>query len=388
MQSELEIKIEKINNYLDRGLSLAKGVSLIIKGKSAEELIEKTRFIENCYSLEKIRLVHRMFCYLNNITSEDQIPNCKYCGKHKVLFHHNGTEFREVCSQYCGVRFGGTKNSDPETAKNAAIKRKITCRKKYNVDSVTQLESVKKQAKQTAIDNYGSLKAAYHDTAAVTIKEKYNVDNISELDWVKDKKIKTSRKNYGTDYPWQSEKGKLEQNEGVKTKHKVDNVSQLDWVKEKKKETFLKNYDENNIFKTDQFKTYLENYLLENYGVKNISQYEPVKEAKRLYAGYNFKYLFSSMFLKKQIELFHLCQSVLPYPILEYPAYNRSIDIAIPCLSLAIEFDESYHYDKEDKLRDEDIVRQKELEDQGWIVLRYREIPTEKKLINDINKVI
>ena len=388
MQTELEKKIQIVKEKLNNGTTLGRMVPRLIKGKSAEELIEKTKFLDNFYNPDKLRLVCRLFCYINNITLEDQIPDCKYCGKHKVMFHHTGTEFREVCSKDCGIRFGETKNSDPVTVKNAAIKRKKTTRKKYNVDSVTQLESVKKQSKQTAIDNYGSLKTAYHDTAAVTIKEKYNVDNVSELDWVKDKKIETSRENYGTDYPWQSEKGKLEQKEGVKSKHKVDNVSQLDWVKEKKKETFLKNYDEDNIFKTKEFKEYLRNYLLENYGVENISQYEPIKEAKRLYAGYHFKYLFSSMLPKNQIKLFHLCQKVLPYPILEYPAYNRSIDIAIPCLSLAIEFDENYHYDKEDKLREEDIIRQTELEDQGWIVLRYREIPTDKKLIEDINKVI
>ena len=42
---------------------------------------------------------------------------------------------------------------------------------------------------------------------------------------------------------------------------------------------------------------------------------------------------------KPQIELFNIVSEIAPYPILEYPCLNKSIDIAIPILSIAIEYD-------------------------------------------------
>jgi len=84
---------------------------------------------------------------------------------------------------------------------------------------------------------------------------------------------------------------------------------------------------------------------------------------------------------KPQVELFHLVQEVCPYPIMNYPCLNKSIDIAIPKLSIAIEYDGSYwHQDQE-----ADDIRQKLLEEEGWIFLRYRDyVPTKNELTHDI----
>jgi hypothetical protein len=88
---------------------------------------------------------------------------------------------------------------------------------------------------------------------------------------------------------------------------------------------------------------------------------------------------------KPQIALFKLCQEVLPYPILNYPCLGYSIDIVVPQLSLAIEYDGSYwHQDK-----DYDIKRQKELEEEGWNFLRYIDyIPSKKKLRQQVLDII
>ena len=84
---------------------------------------------------------------------------------------------------------------------------------------------------------------------------------------------------------------------------------------------------------------------------------------------------------KPQIALFKLCQKLLPYPIMNYPCKGYSIDIAIPQLNLAIEYDGSYwHQDKE-----YDKKRQNELEQEGWNFLRYIDkVPKEEHLFNDI----
>jgi len=84
---------------------------------------------------------------------------------------------------------------------------------------------------------------------------------------------------------------------------------------------------------------------------------------------------------KPQVELFNIIQKLCPYPVLNYPCLNYSIDIAVPKLSLAIEYDGSYwHQDAE-----YDRKRQDELEQEGWVFLRYiDEVPSKNDLIDDI----
>ncbi len=87
---------------------------------------------------------------------------------------------------------------------------------------------------------------------------------------------------------------------------------------------------------------------------------------------------------KPQMQLFKLCSFLLPYPVLEYPCCGKNIDIAIPQLSLAFEYDECYwHKDKE-----ADNIRQKLLENEGWIFIRYSKLPDIKQLLSDVNEVL
>lgn len=112
------------------------------------------------------------------------------------------------------------------------------------------------------------------------------------------------------------------------------------------------------------------------------------KQRKRLLDGHAI-YMNSCISVPTvpQKQLFNLCQELFPYCIIEYPCYNtnRSIDIAIPQLSIAVEYDGSHwHPDKES-----DLERQKQLEEQGWIFVRYMDyIPTKEKLLKDVNKAL
>jgi len=88
---------------------------------------------------------------------------------------------------------------------------------------------------------------------------------------------------------------------------------------------------------------------------------------------------------KPQLILYNICQKIFPYVVLEYPCLNYKIDIVIPTLNLAIEYDGSYfHRDKEF-----DLLRQQKLENEGWIFIRYKDyIPTKEKLFNDSRKIL
>lgn len=80
---------------------------------------------------------------------------------------------------------------------------------------------------------------------------------------------------------------------------------------------------------------------------------------------------------KPQKELYFKILKLCPYAILNYPCLNYSIDIAIPFLNIAMEYDGSYwHRDVE-----ADRIRQGNLEREGWNFIRYRDyIPTTEEL--------
>jgi len=140
----------------------------------------------------------------------------------------------------------------------------------------------------------------------------------------------------------------------------VENVSQVELVKLKKEQTFKKRYGVKCNFSTEEHRQ----WMIEggaaycNRFIKNPS--------------------------KPQIELFELCQQVFPYPILNYPCGRYSIDIAIPSLNLAIEYDGSYWHP--DEIYDK--KRQKFIENQGWKVIRFIDrVPDIDELKGEINGV-
>jgi len=85
---------------------------------------------------------------------------------------------------------------------------------------------------------------------------------------------------------------------------------------------------------------------------------------------------------KPQIELYGLVKLLYKNVILNYPTKsNFSIDIVIPDINIAIEYDGSYWHDEE-----KDKIRQKKLEKEGWCFIRYKDyIPSLNKLKEDIN---
>jgi len=88
---------------------------------------------------------------------------------------------------------------------------------------------------------------------------------------------------------------------------------------------------------------------------------------------------------KLQVDTWKIVCKISPYVYLNYPVTHLentySIDIAIPKLEIAIEYDGSYwHQDKEN-----DLKRQKELEEDGWKFIRYVDkVPTKEQVLEDL----
>jgi len=87
---------------------------------------------------------------------------------------------------------------------------------------------------------------------------------------------------------------------------------------------------------------------------------------------------------KPQVNLFNETKKFYPDATLNYPCLNYSIDVAIPSLKIAIEYDGSYWHKDTEK----DRIRQEKLEAMGWKFLRYRDyIPDTARLQEDIRRV-
>jgi len=113
----------------------------------------------------------------------------------------------------------------------------------------------------------------------------------------------------------------------------------------------------------------------------NSKEFKDIRKEHMIKGGAAYANMFITNPSKPQVELFNLCQILFPYPIMNYPCCGYSIDIAIPVLNLAIEYDGGYwHQDR----KDYDIKRQNILEEEGWVFLRYEDyIPTKCELIKE-----
>lgn len=87
---------------------------------------------------------------------------------------------------------------------------------------------------------------------------------------------------------------------------------------------------------------------------------------------------------KPQIELFSLVKSLYPSAALNYACLNFSIDIVIPELKIAIEYDGEYWHKNKEVY---DNKRQHLIEEKGWTFIRYREyVPSIIELKRDISQ--
>ncbi len=179
--------LKKIQDGLDRGSNFSKVVGSITRNKKFKRELEiKTNFLNKYISI--IRPIDRVWCILNNINVIQDVPVCEYCKKENVKFKRDSYGFSNTCSFKCGNILGLLNTKTPEAIKKAEETKKIILLEKYGVNHVSKIPGINKKKKRTALKNFGSLKAAYYDTASKTIKKKYKVDNISSTPENKKKK--------------------------------------------------------------------------------------------------------------------------------------------------------------------------------------------------------
>lgn len=126
----------------------------------------------------------------------------------------------------------------------------------------------KNYIKQT-IDSEYFCKNCKFEKIKDTIKKRYNSDTIRNINGVDEKISNTNIKKYGSISPFGNIGVRNKVRNTLQEKYGVDNVSKMENIKDSKKETYLINYGETHFFKTECFKKSVKSLFIERYGVDN-----------------------------------------------------------------------------------------------------------------------
>ncbi|MCH5166889.1 MAG: hypothetical protein J1F35_03265 [Erysipelotrichales bacterium] len=170
------LKFKKDKESQNKPSSESKYLISKIISKEEKEYI-KNRWTDSSSDYESLyRIVHNI----------QERHRCPVCGKFTEFVNKNDQIYRRYCSWECKK-----KNT------NMAERHKQGCLKKYGVENISQVESIKEQKKQTFLRHYGTENNFGRPEVTKTILDKYGVDNIQKLSEIKEKVKQTCLKKYG-----------------------------------------------------------------------------------------------------------------------------------------------------------------------------------------------
>lgn len=173
-------------------------------------------------------------------------------------------------------------------------------------------------------------------------------------------------------------------------KHCSNKCKTLDLiVQNKMKRSCRKLYGSDNAMQSHVCKVKSKRTFQKKYGVDNIAQTEKEREKNKAIM-IDGKAIYMNSFVEDpsipQLELYRESKDLYLDAEIEYWVFGKyRLDIAVPSLKVAIEYDGSYWHQDIEK----DEKRDQYLESQGWKILRYRDyIPSKEQLRKDVNKVL
>ena len=206
---------------------------------------------------------------------------------------------------------------------NCKIKKKI------------RYQSYNKSTKNNTESYYCNNKDCINKKRKISIQNKYNVDNVFQLDEIKTKSKKTMINKYGNDNPLKCDK-----------------------IKNKIKETNLKKYGVENPFQSEEIKKKIRNTNMMRYGVEYPQQSAMIRD----------KYSALHISSKVETELYHFIKDNLEHSILKNIKNIISgyeLDIYIPDLNLAFEFNGLYWHNEISKNKNYHLNKTELCEEQG-----------------------
>lgn len=211
---------------------------------------------------------------------------CKKCGKESTKNFVNLTlDF--ICTT-CNLH----KVMIKEETQN---KRKETCRKIYGYDNPMQAQEIKDKLYKTNIERYGSPIFAktelFIKKSKQTCNEKYGCDWHTQNEEIKNKAKITCKEHYGTEYYFQSNECKEKQKEKFKELYgeEYTNNFQIPEIKEKIKETLKEKYGVEHPMYSEEIKTKMKNTVSLKYGVDNYIKSNEYKTEQYNKWLYNYK---------------------------------------------------------------------------------------------------
>ena len=261
--------LKRINNFITDDISLKEKLILIRNGHdclpkcvicNTENVVignSGCRFLQTCSSVE-------CKSAFKKITGKRVSLN--------VDWNKRNEKSKQTCLKNLGCEW-------PSQNKEVREKIKEVCISKYGVENVYQSEEIKNKIKQEFLNKYGVDNYAKTDECKNKIKEtslkKYGVDHYSKTDECKNKIKETSLKRYGVENVYQSDDVMNKIKETSLKKYGVDHYSKTDECKNKIKETSLKRYSKESYNKTDEFKLKMRNKTILNL-TKLLSVYDNI----------------------------------------------------------------------------------------------------------------
>lgn len=178
-----------------------------INPNSIRSIVLKNKWINDVFYdeyKEKEKLFNNSFLkFLLSKIYDIELKHCKYCGN---LIHYNGTlSNAEYCSNKCKLVSG----ENPFSKNDVKEKIKQTCLEKYGVDNPAKSEIIKQKSKDTCIKKYGE--SIFNPGMVVENVEKGRKTQIekygslySQTNEYKDRVLKTNLKRYGSKHKLQT----------------------------------------------------------------------------------------------------------------------------------------------------------------------------------------
>ena len=238
INSYKDLKVKDASNVLKQNNELNKFISQL----------QHTQFQnESKYRIVKFLLAKE----LNELTEKNLY--CFNCGIQLPLFKVLSNS--KFCSSKCSNSSELTKNKSKQTFLNH-----------YGVDNPAKSAKIQNKIKITNVERYGverpaqntEIKNKITESCKQTLINKYSVDNISKVDFIKEKKIKKCLEKYGVEYVTQLDSVKEKKKETCLMKYGVEHPSKNELVKNKitesNKQTCLDRYGVDSIFQTNKLK--------------------------------------------------------------------------------------------------------------------------------------
>ena len=235
-----------------------------IKNNPEVETYLNDILVEN-FNWENIRNIVYSICF------NEQLKYCKNCGKemkyskgikHDYCSKKCARNSKEVQEKYKQSNLERYNCENPAQNKEVREKVKQTCLERYGYESPFQNKDVKDKIKQTNL-------------------EKYGCENPFQNKEVKDKIKQTNLEKYGCEYSFQNENIKNKIKQTNLEKYGCEYSLQSKEVQEKVKQTCLERYGCKNPFQNKEVREKYKQTNLERYGCTCILQNKEVKEKSK-----------------------------------------------------------------------------------------------------------